>query len=649
MSDLRLPMNELAFDQLVTLGRSVIPSTTRGWTDHNVHDPGIMLMELMAWIAEAQMYSLGRVRKDERLAYARLLDVRPQGPTPACGLIWPFSKEEPEAPTVPPWSEGRGVAAASRVTADRPLAPAFFTTDAVALTTAHLVKLETIFADGRQSQDWTAVNIRDGATFQPFGVAPAKGDRLSLTFTLEEDHLEDFAGPLSIGFEIVNTAELPVRAAALHRRHRLLATVDEKDETRALRITKDTTNGLLRSGVVLVDFGDAPPTSPTFTISIASGTGGFVRSPRVQRVAPNVLSIEQRESIAAEYDKLRPNEPDQTYRLRREGLMFPEAADAVQVQVAENGTLRTWHIVPSFDMSGPSDRDVRVDYATSTLTFGNGINGFIPTRESDISVRYNVCSGTAGNLPSGLQWQVDGITGAFGVNSQPIVGGLDARGLRELQTIVQERTRRARPIVTTRDLEEAARSFVDLGVNRAVEMPATADSRAPRGTRTLIVLSGRERQADVQPAAEAGEFLEEVRYRLAARLPVGQRLEVMGPRYVPVRVRATIGVGVKVDPAGVRSKVLEILRTNLSVVAAEGRGGWPFGRDVTALSIKGWLRKVEGVERVEQVQLLRGEEEESIDPLRLGPRDLPLLRIAVEDIDVRRPSPKAPAGPGTQP
>ena len=62
MKDLRLPTKELTFDQLVELGRSQIPTLAADWTDHNIHDPGIMLMELLAWVTEAQIYSVSRSR-----------------------------------------------------------------------------------------------------------------------------------------------------------------------------------------------------------------------------------------------------------------------------------------------------------------------------------------------------------------------------------------------------------------------------------------------------------------------------------------------------------------------------------------------------------------------------------------------------------
>src|SRR5581483_7920401 len=67
-----LDLQPRTFDNLVDIARSIIPTVAPAWTDHNTHDPGIMLAELMAWVAEAQGYALSRVRRDERAAYARL-------------------------------------------------------------------------------------------------------------------------------------------------------------------------------------------------------------------------------------------------------------------------------------------------------------------------------------------------------------------------------------------------------------------------------------------------------------------------------------------------------------------------------------------------------------------------------------------------
>ena len=53
-------LDDLRYDAIVEQLLRRIPVYAPEWTDHNAHDPGIMLMELLAWVAEAQLYSLSR-------------------------------------------------------------------------------------------------------------------------------------------------------------------------------------------------------------------------------------------------------------------------------------------------------------------------------------------------------------------------------------------------------------------------------------------------------------------------------------------------------------------------------------------------------------------------------------------------------------
>lgn len=61
------------FDDLVHEGLSLIPANAPGWTNHNPSDPGITLVELLAYFAEALVYRLGRVTPQAKLQFLRLL------------------------------------------------------------------------------------------------------------------------------------------------------------------------------------------------------------------------------------------------------------------------------------------------------------------------------------------------------------------------------------------------------------------------------------------------------------------------------------------------------------------------------------------------------------------------------------------------
>lgn len=54
-------LDDRRWADLVDEGRSMIPVFAPAWTDHNAHDPGITLMEMLAWIAETDIYRVDRI------------------------------------------------------------------------------------------------------------------------------------------------------------------------------------------------------------------------------------------------------------------------------------------------------------------------------------------------------------------------------------------------------------------------------------------------------------------------------------------------------------------------------------------------------------------------------------------------------------
>jgi hypothetical protein len=61
------------FDELVHEGLSLIPAHAPDWTNHNPSDPGITLVELLAYFTEVLAYRLGRVTPQAKLQFLRLL------------------------------------------------------------------------------------------------------------------------------------------------------------------------------------------------------------------------------------------------------------------------------------------------------------------------------------------------------------------------------------------------------------------------------------------------------------------------------------------------------------------------------------------------------------------------------------------------
>jgi hypothetical protein len=69
------------FDAFVREGLSLIPAYAPAWTNHNPADPGITLLELLAYFSEILAYRALRITPDAKLHLLRLLEGRAGSPT----------------------------------------------------------------------------------------------------------------------------------------------------------------------------------------------------------------------------------------------------------------------------------------------------------------------------------------------------------------------------------------------------------------------------------------------------------------------------------------------------------------------------------------------------------------------------------------
>lgn len=66
-------LDDRSFDSLIAEARSVISIHTPAWSDHNASDPGITLVELLAWVSEQLLYRLNLVGVGSKRAFLSLL------------------------------------------------------------------------------------------------------------------------------------------------------------------------------------------------------------------------------------------------------------------------------------------------------------------------------------------------------------------------------------------------------------------------------------------------------------------------------------------------------------------------------------------------------------------------------------------------
>ncbi len=72
---------------LVEEGLALIPRYARKWTDHNISDPGVTLIELFAWRTESSVYRINRTTDRQRMKFLSLIGFAPRPPLAARAMF----------------------------------------------------------------------------------------------------------------------------------------------------------------------------------------------------------------------------------------------------------------------------------------------------------------------------------------------------------------------------------------------------------------------------------------------------------------------------------------------------------------------------------------------------------------------------------
>src|ERR671911_396866 len=91
-------LDDRTFQDLVDEAKRLVQQRCPEWTDHNVHDPGVTMIELFAWMTDQLVYRLNRVPERNYLKFLDLIDVKLFPPTAAtCDItFWLSSPREAE-------------------------------------------------------------------------------------------------------------------------------------------------------------------------------------------------------------------------------------------------------------------------------------------------------------------------------------------------------------------------------------------------------------------------------------------------------------------------------------------------------------------------------------------------------------------------
>jgi hypothetical protein len=596
------------FHQLVALARSRLPQHAPGWTDHNLHDPGLMLIEMLAWVTEAQVYAVSRVRSDERWAFGALFGIVPHGPVPARGMAWPMHDGRAAALVAP---------AGAMLDAVLSQVPAFMLEHAVNITGAVLTAVETRLSDGRVI-DHTAANSHQG-DFEPFGATAGPDERLVLSFTgrllaPDDDGAKARDAYLAIGVQVAHAhaGNGPAPVAAV------TATLVAGHRQYALPVRVDGTAGFACSGVLLLALTHVPDNIDGF--QIAFRTADLAAPPRILCIAANVLPMVQKKTATLTYTG--NGHPDQVLELSAAGLCFPGAAPVVRAGDSEE----PWQACDDLAAAMPGAPVYALDARRGRIQFGNGVNGRCPASGATVTVDYSLSEGDAGNLAAGLSWTLRGAAGHRYQNRERTAGGQAALDLDQLRRLARLRLREAHPIVTGSDLETAALALSGMHVARAHSLAGDGAQGAIPADWVLVVLRERAGDAASDSAGEPRRWLGHVQRALAPRVLLGERLRVVAPQYVTFTIDATLVLRQGVDQADVTRRALTMLAEYFKLSDPAGGPVWPLGRPVRTLDVKGRLLRVEGVSCVSACTLRIDGQTGIPDVIAIPATGLPVFR-----------------------
>jgi predicted phage baseplate assembly protein len=638
-------MNRLApnlfdrrFGDLIDLGRSRLPSLAPQWTDHNAHDPGITLMELLAWVAEAQIYSLARMRRDERGAYAALVGLAASGTHPAHGLIW-NDHDDPNSPSAM-ISRHFIIEREAAIHTSSSELPTFRPTHRILWIPARIRALVTHLGNGTRINH-TGTNARGGPAFQPFGETADRNDVLHMDLETPEntplippgfpDDARLIIGIRTDGAQGDSPHGEEWRSTQSSSPLEIMLSAGA--ERFSLDIVEDTSNGFMRTGVCVIDLSGVRIASNSITLEFRAPRG-FDRAPRILRIEPNVIPIAQGSRIERELHEAQ-GVPDQSLNLESSGLQFAAATHPLKVEVSDGSFFDLWEECDRLSDCGPDDRVYELDAAAGRITFGNGINGSMPSSGAQIFVSYAVCDGEKGNTARNRKWIVQGVSGVFGGNPDPITGGRDPSNWIEQRREARGLVKAVHALVSPADIEAAALALPALEVARAWVAPPQA-REAETGVVTLIAMQARPGSIERVTGLETPRWLEAIRRRLSPGMPLGSRLVVIRPRYVEFTIRCRVESEPGRDPASVETAVRHELGRRLKLAAdGPGKALRAFGLAVTRRDMTSWLQALPEVGRVLDLQF-RLAEDKVVGEVEVPRHGLPRIDLAGSRIEIVR-------------
>ena len=627
-------LDDRRFQDLVDDAKRMVQRRCPEWTDHNVSDPGVTLIETFAYMTDQLLYRLNRVPDRLHVTFLDLIGLRILPPTAARADVTFWLSAPAESPMTIPVGTQVGT-----VRTETEESIVYSTNAALQVVPCTLAAIRTGTEGGEAEDqvDRTSMLV-DRVPFGAFGDVPVPGDHLLVGLSTPVPNCAvrlDFTGT--------------VQGIGVHPDHPpLVWEAWTGDGWTECALGTDETGGLNRSGQVvlhvparheasLVDGTRAAWLRARVTEPEA-GLPPYSASPIVEAFSACTVGVTG-EAVHAElitHEVLGASEgvAGQVFQLQHRPVLAGVGDPVLEVS-SDDGWVE-WRPVDAFADSGPDDRHFLLDAFAGEVLLGPVVrdpdgtlhhHGAVPAKGAVLRLRqYAIGGGARGNVGVGaistLKSSIPFV--ARVENRHSGHGGIDGETLEEAKNRGPLLMRTRSRAVTAEDYEVLAREAVPEAARVRCITAGEAGVRAGC-VKVLVVPAAatdnwRVRFVDLVPP-------EDLLARLADRLEqvrlIGTQVLVEPPRYRGVTVVARLIARPRVNVTRVRADALNDLYRFLNPLAGGGpaRTGWPFGRSVRTGDVYSVLQQVRGVESVEDVRLFtanpvtgeRGDEADRID------------------------------------
>lgn len=160
-------LDDKNFDEIFNSMKEISRNTFRKWSDENFHDPGITILEMLAWLNEMQRYYMNRIPNKNVYMFLKLMKEELASKIPSSTIV-SFSNESGLKKQIPKYTPLKGSK------------DIFETIEAMDL---NLNKLDGIFSKfNMEVRNLEEFNNNEDSYYYPFSINPENKNRLYLGF-----------------------------------------------------------------------------------------------------------------------------------------------------------------------------------------------------------------------------------------------------------------------------------------------------------------------------------------------------------------------------------------------------------------------------------------------------------------------------------